>query len=97
MQEAFEKLKGMDIFSLKSYTVQTGFLDISGIWVMFNEIFVNFPFFLLNLIVGFFSLMIRIVENVRLYRSYFWCGSIFISLFASPLLGFLSLLSVPHV
>lgn len=70
MQEAFEKLKGMDIFSLKSYTVQTGFLDISGIWVMFNEIFVNFPFFLLNLIVGFFSLMIRILENVRLYDIY---------------------------
>lgn len=70
MQEAFEKLKGMDIFSLKSYTVQTGFLDISGIWVMFNEIFVNFPFFLLNLIVGFFSLMIRILENVRLYNTY---------------------------
>nr|WP_230324014.1 conjugal transfer protein [Streptococcus anginosus] len=60
----------MDIFSLKSYTVQTGFLDISGIWVMFNEIFVNFPFFLLNLIVGFFSLMIRILENVRLYDTY---------------------------
>lgn len=70
MQEAFEKLKGMDIFSLKSYTVQTGFLDISGVWVMFNEIFVNFPFFLLNLIVGFFSLMIRILENVRLYDTY---------------------------
>lgn len=70
MQEAFEKLKGMDIFSLKSYTVQTEFLDISGIWVMFNEIFVNFPFFLLNLIVGFFSLMIRILENVRLYDTY---------------------------
>lgn len=70
MQEAFEKLKGMDIFSLKSYTVQTGFLDISGIWVMFNEIFVNFPFFLLNLIVGFFSIMIWILENVRLYDTY---------------------------
>ena len=70
MQEAFEKLKGMDIFSLKSYTVQTGFLDISGVWVMLNEIFVNFPFFLLNLIVGFFSLMIRILENIRLYDAY---------------------------
>lgn len=70
MQEAFEKLKGIDIFSLKSYTVQTGFLDISGVWVMFNEIFVNFPFFLLNLVVGFFSLMIRILEKIDLYGSY---------------------------
>lgn len=70
MQEAFEKLKGMDIFSLKSYMMKTGFGDFSGVWVMFNEIFVNFPFFLLNLIVGFFSLMIRILENVRLYGTY---------------------------
>ncbi|HEN0389167.1 TPA: conjugal transfer protein [Streptococcus agalactiae] len=70
MQEAFEKLKGMDIFSLKSYMIKTGFGDFSGVWVMFNEIFVNFPFFFLNLIVGFFSLMIRILENVRLYDTY---------------------------
>lgn len=70
MQEAFEKLKGMDIFSLKSYMMKTGFGDFSGVWVMFNEIFVNFPFFLLNLIVGFFSLMIRILENIRLYDTY---------------------------
>ncbi|HGA0726441.1 TPA: conjugal transfer protein [Streptococcus agalactiae] len=70
MQEAFKKLKGMDIFSLKSYMIKTGFGDFSGVWVMFNEIFVNFPFFLLNLIVGFFSLMIRILENVRLYDTY---------------------------
>jgi hypothetical protein len=70
VQEAFEKLKGIDIFSLKSYTVQTGFLDISGVWVMFNEIFVNFPFFFLNLVVGFFSLMIRILEKIDLYGSY---------------------------
>lgn len=70
MQETFEKLKGMDIFSLKSYMMKTGFGDFSGVWVMFNEIFVNFPFFLLNLIVGFFSLMIRILENVRLYDTY---------------------------
>ncbi|WP_270774828.1 conjugal transfer protein [Streptococcus anginosus] len=70
MQEAFEKLKVMDIFSLKSYMMKTGFGDFSGVWVMFNEIFVNFPFFLLNLIVGFFSLMIRILENVRLYDTY---------------------------
>nr|WP_282186303.1 conjugal transfer protein [Streptococcus anginosus] len=60
----------MDIFSLKSYMMKTGFGDFSGVWVMFNEIFVNFPFFLLNLIVGFFSLMIRILENVRLYDTY---------------------------
>lgn len=71
MQEAFEKLKGMDIFALKSYIEPTNGLNIvSSMWAMLSEIFVNFPFFLLNLIVGFFSLMIRILENVRLYDTY---------------------------
>ena len=71
MQEAFEKLKGMDIFSLKSYIEPTNGLNIvSSMWAMLSEIFVNFPFFLFNLIVGFFSLMIRILENVRLYDTY---------------------------
>ena len=71
MQKAFEKLKGMDIFSLKSYIEPTNGLNIvSSMWAMLSEIFVNFPFFLLNLIVGFFSLMIRILENVRLYDTY---------------------------
>lgn len=71
MQEAFEKLKGMDIFSLKSYIEPTNGLNIvSSMWAMLSEIFVNFPFFLLNLIVGFFFLMIRILENVRLYDTY---------------------------
>ena len=56
MQEAFEKLKGIDIFALKSYMEETSWGSFNGIWVMVNEIFVNFPFFLLNLIVGFFSI-----------------------------------------
>lgn len=70
MQEAFEKLKGVDIFSLKSYMEETSWGSTNIIWVMLNEIFVNFPFFLLNLIVGFFSLMIRIFEKIDLYASY---------------------------
>ncbi|QLB50960.1 conjugal transfer protein [Streptococcus sanguinis] len=70
MQEAFEKLKGVDIFSLKSYMEETSWGSTNIFWVMLNEIFVNFPFFLLNLIVGFFSLMIRIFERIDLYGSY---------------------------
>lgn len=69
MQEAFEKLKGIDIFSLKSYLEKTESIETSTI-AMLNEIFVNFPFFLLNLVVGFFSLMIRILEKIDLYGSY---------------------------
>lgn len=69
MQEAFEKLKGIDIFSLKSYLEKTESIETSTI-AMLNEVFVNFPFFLLNLVVGFFSLMIRILEKIDLYGSY---------------------------
>lgn len=69
MQEAFEKLKGIDIFSLKSYLEKTESIETSTI-AMLNEVFVNLPFFLLNLVVGFFSLMIRILEKIDLYGSY---------------------------
>ena len=69
MQEAFEKLKGVDTFALKSYLEKTSKIETSIIVAM-NEIFVNLFFFLLNLVVGFFSLMIRIMENIDLYDSY---------------------------
>ncbi len=69
MQNAFDKLKGVDIFSLKSYLEPTEGLMTSVI-AMLNELLVNFPFFLLNLIVGFFSLTIRVLENVNLYDKY---------------------------
>lgn len=70
MQKAFEKLTGVDIFSLKSYMEPTGFGSFNGVWVMINEILVNFFFFFLNAVVGFFSLLIRILENIDLYNLY---------------------------
>ena len=70
MQEAFDKLKGVDIFSLKSYMEPTGFASFNGAWVLINELFVNFFFFILNAVVGFFSLLIRILEKIDLYSSY---------------------------
>jgi hypothetical protein len=70
VQEAFEKLKGIDIFALKSYMEETSWGSFNGIWVMVNEIFVNFPFFVLNLLVGFFSLTIRLLENINFYDTY---------------------------
>lgn len=45
MQEAFDKLRGVDIFSLKSYMEPTGFASFNGAWVLINELFVNFFFF----------------------------------------------------
>ena len=70
MQEAFDKLRGVDIFSLKSYMEPTGFASFGGAWVLINELFVNFFFFILNAVVGFFSLLIRILEKIDLYSSY---------------------------
>ena len=70
MQEAFDKLRGVDIFSLKSYMEPTGFASFNGAWVLINELFVNFFFFILNSVVGFFSLLIRILEKIDLYSNY---------------------------
>lgn len=70
MQEAFDKLRGVDIFSLKSYMEPTGFASFNGAWVLINELFVNFLFFILNAVVGFFSLLIRILEKIDLYSNY---------------------------
>lgn len=70
MQEAFDKLRGVDIFSLKSYMEPTGFASFNGAWVLINELFVNFFFFILNAVVGFFSLLIRILEKIDLYSNH---------------------------
>lgn len=70
MQEAFDKLRGVDIFSLKSYMEPTGFASFNGAWVLINELFVNFFFFILNAVVGFFSLLIRILEKIDFYSNY---------------------------
>ena len=70
MQEAFDKLRGVDIFSLKSYMEPTGFASFNGAWVLINELFVNFFFFILNAVVGFFSLLMRILEKIDLYSNY---------------------------
>ena len=70
MQEAFDKLKGVDIFSLNSYMEPTGYASFNGAWVLINELFVNLFFFILNAVVGFFSLFIRILESIDLYSAY---------------------------
>ena len=70
MQEAFDKLKGVDIFSLKSYMEPTGYASFNGAWVLINELVVNRFLFILNAVGGFFSLFIRILESIDLYSSY---------------------------
>ncbi|VTS42212.1 MFS transporter [Streptococcus dysgalactiae] len=65
----FQKVKDVDIFALKAYMESTEGLE-TGLQVTLTDIFVNFPFFLLNLIVGFFSIILRFFENFSLYNTY---------------------------
>lgn len=67
----FQKVKDVDIFSLNAYMERTDSLSAStGMQVTLTDIFVNLPFFILNLIVGFFSIILRFFENFSLYESY---------------------------
>ena len=69
LQEMYSKISGVDLFSLKSYMEPTGSLD-HGIYAVINDIFVNIPFFILNLIVGFFSILMQLLESIDLVGTY---------------------------
>ena len=58
MQEAFAKLKGVDIFSLKSYMEPTNFGSFNGAWVLINEAFRQS---------SFFSFLITIFSSIKQY------------------------------
>lgn len=55
MQELFDKISGVNIFALKSYMEKTEFGSFNGAYVLMNDILVNLPFMILNLVVGFFQ------------------------------------------
>ncbi|HEL0663237.1 TPA: hypothetical protein TUW64_000973 [Streptococcus equi subsp. zooepidemicus] len=65
----FQKVKDVDIFAFKAYMERTEALE-TGLQVTLTDIFVNFPFFLLNLLVGFFSIILRFFEHFSLYDDY---------------------------
>lgn len=65
----FAKVKDVDIFALKAYMEQTRGAETGAQGVLL-DVFVNFPFFLLNLLVGLFSVVIRFFENFSLYDTY---------------------------
>lgn len=65
----FQKVKDVDIFALKAYMERTEAIE-TGLQVTLTDIFVNFPFFLLNLLVGFFSIILRFFEHFSLYDDY---------------------------
>lgn len=66
----YNKISGVSIFDLKAYIEPTASLNISAVWKILTEIFVNGPFMILDLIVGFISLILRFFENFDLYDAY---------------------------
>lgn len=70
LQEMYSKISGVDLFSLKSYMEKTEWGSVNGVYVIINDIFVNIPFFILNLIVGFFSILMQLLESIDLVGTY---------------------------
>ncbi|HEL0388555.1 TPA: hypothetical protein TUL13_001273 [Streptococcus equi subsp. zooepidemicus] len=66
----YNKISGVSIFDLKTYIEPTASLNISAVWKILTEIFVNGPFMILDLIVGFISLILRFFESFDLYDVY---------------------------
>ena len=66
----YNKVSGVSIFDLKAYMEPTASLNISAVWKILTEIFVNGPFMILDLIVGFISLILRFFESFDLYDAY---------------------------
>lgn len=52
----FQKVKNSDIFAFKAYIEPTATVNQSSVWAMLTDIFVNMPFYVLNSVVGIFSL-----------------------------------------
>ena len=66
----YNKVSGVSIFDLKAYIEPTASLNISAVWKILTEIFVNGPFMILDLLVGFISLILRFFESFDLYDVY---------------------------
>lgn len=66
----YNKVSGVSIFDLKAYIEPTASLNLSAVWKILTEIFVNGPFMILDLIVGFISLILRFFESFDLYDVY---------------------------
>lgn len=70
MRELFDKISGVNIFALKSYMEKTEFGSFNGAYVLMNDILVNLPFMILNLVVGFFSILMKLLEGLDLTELY---------------------------
>ncbi|WP_099833105.1 hypothetical protein, partial [Streptococcus suis] len=64
-----DKLKGIDIFSFRSYIEITGDFD-TGMWAILTDIFINLLFSILNVIVLIFSTILKVMESFSVYEVY---------------------------
>lgn len=65
----YNKITGVSIFDLKAYMEETNSV-MTNVYSVLTEVFVNGPFMILDLIVGFVSLILRFFENFDLYDAY---------------------------
>lgn len=65
----YNKVSGVSIFDLKAYMEETNSV-MTNVYSILTEVFVNGPFMILDLIVGFISLILRFFESFDLYDAY---------------------------
>lgn len=65
----YNKVSGVSIFDLKGYMEETNSV-MTNVYSILTEIFVNGPFMILDLVVGFISLILRFFESFDLYDVY---------------------------
>lgn len=66
----YQKVAGGSVFDLKAYLEYTEKVNISSVWKVLTFLFVNFSFIVLDLVVGFFSLILSFFDKVDLYNTY---------------------------
>ena len=66
----YSKVSGVPIYDLKAYTEPTTSMNLTAVWKILTDLFVNGPFMILDTVVGFISLILRFFENFDLYDTY---------------------------
>lgn len=71
MIEKFSEVKNADIFIMKSYVSEPGFGNVvENFAYILTWIFVDLPFFLLDLVVSIFLVLMKIFENLDVLKLY---------------------------
>ncbi|HEN4338382.1 TPA: hypothetical protein U5Y85_001156 [Streptococcus agalactiae] len=71
MIEKFSEIKNADIFIIKSYLREPGFGNVvENFAYILTWTFVDLPFFLLDLVVGIFLVLMKVFENTDILKMY---------------------------